>query len=165
MLVAQSCPTLWNPMECSPPDSSVHGILSRQEYWSHSLLQGIFLTQGSNPGLLHCRWILYHLNQGRHFWDGLEADVSRQAQSLQDFPALIHRSWAQRLFFAATLASQLSVPTCPSGSPPQTRCHWHWPGPALFRLSGISVALGSTLMLDSFLSGSASWNDTQPGSY
>ena len=28
---------------------------------SHSLLQGIFLTQGSNPGLLHCRQILYQL--------------------------------------------------------------------------------------------------------
>ena len=34
---------------------------------SHSLLQGIFLTQGSNPGLLHCRQILYHLSyQGSH---------------------------------------------------------------------------------------------------
>ena len=31
--VAQSCPTLCDPMDCSPPDSSVHGIL-RQEYWS-----------------------------------------------------------------------------------------------------------------------------------
>ena len=29
----------------------------------HSLLQGIFLTQRSNPGLLHCIQILYHLNQ------------------------------------------------------------------------------------------------------
>ena len=29
---------------------------------SHSLFQGIFPTQGSNPGLLHCRQILYHLN-------------------------------------------------------------------------------------------------------
>ena len=28
----------------------------------HSLLQGIFLTQGSNPGPLHCRQILYHLS-------------------------------------------------------------------------------------------------------
>ncbi|CAI9161868.1 unnamed protein product [Rangifer tarandus platyrhynchus] len=28
----------------------------------HSLLQGIFLTQGSNPGLLHYRWILYQLS-------------------------------------------------------------------------------------------------------
>ena len=29
---------------------------------SHSLFQGIFLTQGSNPGLLHCRQIIYHLS-------------------------------------------------------------------------------------------------------
>ena len=28
----------------------------------HALLQGIFPTQGLNPGLLHCRWILYHLS-------------------------------------------------------------------------------------------------------
>ena len=28
----------------------------------HFLLQGIFLTQGSNPGLLHYRQILYHLS-------------------------------------------------------------------------------------------------------
>ena len=32
------------------------------EVCCHSLLQGIFLTQGSNPGLLHCRWILYRLS-------------------------------------------------------------------------------------------------------
>ena len=31
----------------------------------HFLLQGIFLTQGSNPGLLHCRQILYHLSHHR----------------------------------------------------------------------------------------------------
>ena len=35
---------------------------------SHSLLQGIFLTQGSNPGLLHCRQILYTI------WATREAD-------------------------------------------------------------------------------------------
>ena len=29
----QSCPTLCDPMDCSPPGSSVHGIL-QQEYWS-----------------------------------------------------------------------------------------------------------------------------------
>ena len=28
----------------------------------HFLLQGIFPTQGLNPGLLHCRWIIYHLS-------------------------------------------------------------------------------------------------------
>ena len=43
-----------------PQGSSVHGVLQARilEAGSHSLLQGIFLTQGSNPGLLHCRWIL-----------------------------------------------------------------------------------------------------------
>ena len=46
-----------------------HGLLqsmefSRPEYWtgSLSLLQGIFPTQGSNPGLPHCGWILYQLS-------------------------------------------------------------------------------------------------------
>ena len=34
----------------------------------HALLQGIFPIQGPNPGLLHCRQILYHLScQGSHF--------------------------------------------------------------------------------------------------
>ena len=95
--VAQSCPTLSDPMDYSLPGSSIHGTFqarvlewgaiafsikpsygslihsdlwtlscqaplcmefSRQEYWSHSLLQGIFLTQGSNVGLLHCRQII-----------------------------------------------------------------------------------------------------------
>ena len=44
---------------------------SSQEYWrSHSLLQGIFLTQRSNPGLLPCRQILYRLShQGSHLLD------------------------------------------------------------------------------------------------
>ena len=37
----------------------------------HALLQGIFETQGSNPGLLHCRQIIYHLSHGeaqRKIW-------------------------------------------------------------------------------------------------
>ena len=37
---------------------------SRQEYWidCHYLLQGLFLTQESNPGFLHYRQIFYHLS-------------------------------------------------------------------------------------------------------
>ena len=31
----------------------------------HSPLQGLFPSQGLNPGLLHCMWVLYHLNQHR----------------------------------------------------------------------------------------------------
>ena len=33
----QSCPTLCDPVDCSLPGSSVHGILLRQEYWNRML--------------------------------------------------------------------------------------------------------------------------------
>ena len=40
------------------------------------LLQGNFLTQESNQGLLHCRWILYHLSyQGSHCSHSYEKSV------------------------------------------------------------------------------------------
>ena len=38
------------------------GKLKNTGVGSLSLLQGIFLTQESNPGLLNCRWILYQLS-------------------------------------------------------------------------------------------------------
>ena len=55
--VAQSCLTLLDPTDClwnSPSQNTGVGSLS--------LLQGIFPIQGSNPGLLHCKWILYQLS-------------------------------------------------------------------------------------------------------
>ena len=121
--VTQSCPTLCDPVDCSPPSSSVHGILqarilewvaisfsrgssqprdqtqvsliagrcfnlwatreAHNSLWPHgpyspwnspgqntgvgslSLLQGIFPTQGSNPGLLHCGQIKESEPQGK----------------------------------------------------------------------------------------------------
>ena len=62
MLVTHS--TLCDPMDYSLPDSSVHEISqARILGWiAIALLQGIFLTQGSKPGLLHYRQILYHLS-------------------------------------------------------------------------------------------------------
>ena len=61
--VAQSCPALCNPMDCSVPGSSVHGDSPAKNTGEgcHALLQGIFLTERSNSDLLHCRHILYHL--------------------------------------------------------------------------------------------------------
>ena len=51
-------------MDCGLPGSSVHGTFPGRNTGvkGHSLLQGVFLTQGSNPGLLHCGWILYRLS-------------------------------------------------------------------------------------------------------
>ena len=66
-LVAQLCPTLCYPMDCS--SSHTQFSSGREDspgknagVGCHALLQGIFLTQGLNPGLLHCRWLLYHLS-------------------------------------------------------------------------------------------------------
>ena len=54
MLVTQLCLTFCDPMDYSPPGSSVHGILQARilEWVAISSCRGIFLTQGSNPCLL-----------------------------------------------------------------------------------------------------------------
>ena len=64
LTVAQLCPTLCNPVECNLPDFFSWGGFSRQEHCSGLPFpfQGMFPSQESNEGLLHCRWILYQLN-------------------------------------------------------------------------------------------------------
>ena len=59
---AQSYPTLCNPMDCSPPGSYVHGIFqARILAWvAISFSRGS--SQPLNPGLPHCRQILYCLS-------------------------------------------------------------------------------------------------------
>ena len=66
-LVVQLCSTLCDPTNCSLPGSSILGYSPGKNsgVGCHALLQGIFPTQGSNPGLLYCRWILYCLSQQR----------------------------------------------------------------------------------------------------
>ena len=64
-----SCVLLFcDPMDCGPPGPSVHGDSPGKNtgVGCHALLQEIFPTHGSNPGVLQCTWILYCLNhQGR----------------------------------------------------------------------------------------------------
>ena len=68
--VAQLYPTLCNPMDYmyslwnSPGQNTGAGSLS--------LLQGIFPTQVSNPGLPHCRQIVYQLShrEAQEYWSG-----------------------------------------------------------------------------------------------
>jgi len=53
----------WKLLSCVPLYATPWNSLARILDWgSLSLLQGIFPTQGSNPGLLHCRWIVYQLS-------------------------------------------------------------------------------------------------------
>ena len=65
-LVTQLCLTLCDPMDCRPPGSSVHMDSPGKNtgVGCHALFQGIFPTQGLNPGLLHYRQILYCLSHG-----------------------------------------------------------------------------------------------------
>ena len=68
VLITQLCLTLCDPLDCCPPGSFVHGILqARILEWVAILFSmgcsrprsGILVW---NPGLLHCRQILYHLS-------------------------------------------------------------------------------------------------------
>ena len=84
-LITQSCPTLCDPVDCSPPGFSVHEDSPGKNtgVGCHALLQRIFLTQGSNPYLLclqHWRATssplelsdkLYHV----YSWDSLVAQT------------------------------------------------------------------------------------------
>ena len=56
--------TLCDPMDYSPPGSSVHGILQARilEWVAQSSSRGIFPIQGLNTSLPHCRQILYQLS-------------------------------------------------------------------------------------------------------
>ena len=63
-LVAQLFPTFCDRMDYSLPGSFVYGDSpdKNTRVGCNVLLQGIFTAQESNPGLLHCRQILYHLS-------------------------------------------------------------------------------------------------------
>ena len=105
-LLIQLCPTLCGPMDCSLPGSSIHGDSpgKNTRVDCHDLLQGIFPTQGLNPGLPHCRQILYHLNhQGnpspvqwhinrhKYLW-------GRQGGKFTEHTCSISRTWLLRHF-------------------------------------------------------------------
>ena len=73
VLVTQSCPTLCDPMDCSPPGSSVHGILqARIPQWvSISFSEGSSHPRDrSHISCVSCigRWILYHCTTWLHFY-------------------------------------------------------------------------------------------------
>ena len=73
--VAQSCPILCDPMDCPWNFSGQNsGVCSLS-------LQGIFPTQGSNPGLPHCRWILYQLSYKGSPWKVCTTTTTKSFQS------------------------------------------------------------------------------------
>ena len=63
-MVTQSCHTLCHSMDCSPPGCPVRGDSPSKNTGVVAVPSSrwIFPTQGSNPGLPHCRWIVYRLS-------------------------------------------------------------------------------------------------------
>ena len=120
-----------DPMDCSPPGSSVHGISQARilEVGCHFPLQGIFPIQGSNPSLLHCRWILYHRSHQLpllHTLNALCPSSVRKSLSVQ-FSSVSHS--------CLTLCDPMDCST--PGLPVHhqlsefTQMHVHWVGDAI----------------------------------
>ena len=109
----QSCLTLCDPVDCSPPGSSAHGDSPGQNtgLGCHALPQGIFPTQGSNPDLLHCRQILYCLSH-QESWCGSTKNTGVGSLSLLhgNFPT---QELSQGLLHCRWFLYQLSYPGSP----------------------------------------------------
>ena len=86
MKVAQSCPTLSDPMDCSPPGSSIHGILqARVPEWGAIAFSNI----GVGPALTtsfylqdpisKCSHILRHCDCNIDILGGRSAHNTKQA--------------------------------------------------------------------------------------
>ena len=102
----------------------------------HFLLQGIFLTQGSKPGLLHCRQTLYHMSHPGSRGRGHKAGNANCTQTLlqldkrsqNKYPS-VTRPWS---WDEACPALQMA-PSNPFTTPSQTGNPLHWlPVPYLF---------------------------------
>ena len=138
MLVAQSCPTLCDSMDYGPPGSSVHGDSPGKNtgVGCHFFLQGIFLTQGSNPDLLHCRQILYHVSP-LEAWPPTNPTLGKEAE--RDLQGLFSVGISiflvkRRMELQHREAGEDFLPPAPQealGVEWPQRCTWGWEGKGL----------------------------------
>ena len=95
----QSFLTLCPPRDYNLPGSSVHGILQARilEWVAMPSSRGVFPIQGPNPGLLHCRHILYHLSH-QDMWFNPVAKQYRQSKKILPFRpfTLDSMSWGHK---------------------------------------------------------------------
>ena len=96
---------------------------------SHALLQGIFLTQGSNPGLLLCRQILYYLSH-----QGMESIKSKDHCCCCSIPKLCPTLWPHGLRHTRLPCPSLSPEVCSNSCPLSQWCYLSLPllPPSLF---------------------------------
>ena len=108
-LVTQSCPTLFNPVNCSLPGSSVHGdsLGKNTGVGFHALLQGIFPTQELSLGHLQWRQILYHLSH----------EGSPRILEWVTYPFFRGSSWPRNWNRVSCIAGGFFNPLSQQGSP------------------------------------------------
>ena len=100
--VTQSCPTLRDPMDCSPPGSSIHGIFQARilEWVAIAFSEQIFLTRDQTQVSCIDRWILYH-------WATWEAQIillphNKAKQKLVSCIKHLHLSISSAKIFRST---------------------------------------------------------------
>ena len=118
-LVAQLCPVLRDPMDCSPPGSSVHGILQARilEWVAIPFSKGFSQSRDRwvdhNTGLLHCRQILYRLN---HQGSLGRTVFNRKGQSIREpLRLLTGEERVEFQFLFSSSPSSHQVPATPRG--------------------------------------------------
>ena len=128
--VAQSCPILCNPIDCSPPGSSAHGILQARilELVTMPSSRGIFLSQELNPHLLSfLHWQAESLSLGPPGKplafpgiDLLQSNHMRQSPLSFHHPSLTHRNefTPEGLVFSTCLLSWLGLTISVLGQKP-----------------------------------------------
>jgi len=123
-LVTKWCLTLFSPMDCSLPVSSVHGISQAGilEWGCHFLLQSIFPIHGSNLYFLLGRWILYHwvlfqlllvlipfISTSKHYFSQLQ-----DTHILHDFfTSVLSLQLKGSIFISYSIIPQYSYLICP----------------------------------------------------
>ena len=142
MLVAQSCPTLCNPTDYNLPGSSVHGDSPGKNtgVGIHALLQGIFLTQGSNPCLPYCRRILYCLSYQGSPWLSLLYHKNLSSQP--------HYSHQHINIYFTCEKNKIFDYTYPSTNPPSPTIFWFlFPQSSYQYLSKLTTSTSSSLII------------------
>ena len=152
--VPQLCPILCDPMDCSPPGTCVHGDSpgKNTRVGCHFLLQGLFPTQGSNPGLPHFRRILYHLShQGSpRILEWLAYPFSKESSQT--------RNWTRSLALQADSlpAELLGKPGAPLSGVKFQFCQWlamwSWQVSALTYKMGIIIGSTSQAIYENLMS-------------
>ena len=102
--VAQSCPALCDPMDCSLPHFSVHGIFQARllEWGAISFPRGSFQPRDQAKGLPHCRLVFYHLShQGSLILQKFNIYSFRQPQYI--YPDIVLNYFHKILLIPSTI--------------------------------------------------------------